>query len=314
MGNQLAGLVIRKDETHLAAGTLYPGPKILKICTFKVRDEFQGEKFGELLLKQALWFAQHNKYNLTYVTAFPKHAFLIDLLSYYGFRQTKKMPTGEIMLEKPIVTGNLPAVGSSVFDFDREHYPRFHDAASVRKFCVPIQPDYHHRLFPEIAYASDLPLFPREAFGPMIAYGQERTPGNTIRKVYLCRAKITRLRPGDILFFYMSKDHQFALSQSITTIGIVEQVVDVITTDDLVRQTAKRSVFSAQDLNAMGATRNSPVKLIDFLLVGHIQPAVRLNTLVQQGIFYRRPPQSIAEIAEDRYTRLKPYVQLSFDG
>ncbi len=58
------------------------------MCTFKVRDEYQGEKFGELLLKQVLWFAQRNKYDLTYVTAYPKHAFLIDLLDYYGFRQT----------------------------------------------------------------------------------------------------------------------------------------------------------------------------------------------------------------------------------
>ena len=117
------------------------------------------------------------------------------------------------------MTGNLPPVGANVLDFDREHYPRFHDAPLVRKFCVPIQPDYHRRLFPEIAFASDLPLFPREAFGPIIAYGQERTPGNTIRKVYLCRAKITRLRPGDILFFYMSKDDRYALSQSITTVA-----------------------------------------------------------------------------------------------
>jgi predicted transcriptional regulator len=186
--------------------------------------------------------------------------------------------------------------------------------APIRKFCVPIRPDYHHRLFPEIAFPSDLPLFPREAFGPMIAYGgQERTPGNTIRKVYLCRAKITRLRPSDILFFYMSKDDRYALSQSITTIGVVEQVVSVTTTDDLIRHTAKRSVFSAQDLDAMRATRNSPVKLIDFLLIGHVQAPVRLNTLIQMGVFSHRPPQSIAQFTEERYIRLKPHVQLAFD-
>jgi GNAT superfamily N-acetyltransferase len=313
VANEIAGLVIRKCETHLEAGTQHAGPKILKICTFKVRDEFQGEKFGELLLKQVLWFAQRNKYDLTYVTVFPKQGFLIGLLSYYGFKETKKMLNGEIMLEKPIVTGNLPPVGASVLDFDRQYYPRFHDGPTIRKFCVPIQPDYHRRLFPEIAFASDLPLFPREAFGPMIVYGQERTPGNTIRKVYLCRAKISRLRPGDILFFYMSKDDRYALSQSITTVGVVEQVIDVTTTDDLIRHTAKRSVFSAEDLDAMRATRNSPVKLIDFLLIGHIQPALQLNALVQMGAFSHRPPQSIAQFTEERYIRLKPHVQLAFD-
>jgi hypothetical protein len=58
----IAGLIIRKNETHTQAGTEGLGPKILKICTFKVQDEFLGEKYGELLLKQVLWFAQHNRH------------------------------------------------------------------------------------------------------------------------------------------------------------------------------------------------------------------------------------------------------------
>src|SRR5262245_7178555 len=57
---EIAGLVIRKPEKHEEACTEGTGPKFLKICTFKVRENYQGEKFGELLLKQVLWFAQHN--------------------------------------------------------------------------------------------------------------------------------------------------------------------------------------------------------------------------------------------------------------
>jgi GNAT superfamily N-acetyltransferase len=310
---EIAGLVIRKDEIHAEAGTRHQGPKILKICTFKVQDEFQGEKLGELLLKQVLWFAQHNKYDLAYVTTFPKHAFLIDLLSYYGFEETRELANGEMMFEKPVLTGTLPLLVGRALDFDRVHYPRFHDGSSVRKFCVPIRPNYHCRLFPEIAFGSELPLFPMERFGPMLARGQERTPGNTIRKVYLCRAKITRLRPGDVLFFYMSKDNRYAASQSMTTVGIIEQVIHVTTADDLIRFTAKRSVFSAEDLRGMKASTNSPVKMIDFLLIGHSQPPVRLNTLVAMGVFSNRPPQSIVQLTEGQYAKLKAHVQLGFD-
>ena len=313
IGNEIAGLVIRKDETHVEAGTRHLGPKILKICTFKVLDEFQGEKFGELLLKQVLWFAQRNRYDLAYVTAFAKHAFLIDLLSYYGFRETIRMASGEIMFEKAIMLGALPPLTGAALDFDLEYYPRFHDGAAVRKFCVPIRPDYHRRLFPEIAFGTDLPLFPMETFGPILAHGQERTPGNTIRKVYLCRAKIARIRPGDLLFFYMSKADGYAASQSITTVGITEQAIDVTTADDLIRLTAKRSVFSAKDMRGMKASTNSPVKMIDFLLVGHTQPPVRLDTLVAMGVFSNRPPQSIAQLTEEQYANLKPHVQLGVD-
>ena len=49
IGGVLAGIVVRKDET------VGSGPKVLKLCTFKVKPEFRGEKLGELLLKQALW-------------------------------------------------------------------------------------------------------------------------------------------------------------------------------------------------------------------------------------------------------------------
>ena len=313
IGNEIAGLVIRKDETHADAETEHAGPKILKICTFKVRDEYQGEKFGELLLKQILWFVQHNKYDLIYVTAFPKHAFLIDLLSYYGFSETKRVTTGEVMLEKPIRTGALPAISGSPLDSDRLHYPRFHDGAAIRKFCVPIRPDYHRRLFPEIAFVVELPLFPTESFAPVLAHGEERTPGSTIRKVYLCRAKITRIRPGDILLFYMSKHEGYTASQSITTVGIAEQVINVTTQEDLIRLTAKRSVYSADDMALMEPLAASPVKMIDFLLAGHIKPPVQVQTLLAIGVFSGRPPQSIAELSETQYQSLRPFLKVGFD-
>jgi GNAT superfamily N-acetyltransferase/rRNA-processing protein FCF1 len=312
IADQIAGLVIRKDESHVDAGTQHPGPKILKVCTLKVRDEFRGEKFGELLLKQILWFAQRNSYDLVYLTAYPKHAFLIDLLTYYGFQETKKQANGESVLEKIMLKGSFPAFAGDVFDADRIYYPRFYDGNSIRKFCVPIQADYHRRLFPEIAVGADLPLFPKEEFGLILAHGEERTPGNTIRKVYLCRAKTTHLLPGALVFFYMSKDPSYAASQTITTVGVVEQVINVENSDDLIRLTAKRSVFSADKLRGMNPSASTPVKMIDFLLIGHLEPPIKLDALVRTGVFVNRPPQSISEIPEERYLRLRPQLHLGF--
>jgi GNAT superfamily N-acetyltransferase len=313
IGSEIAGLVIRKDEDHMSAGTRHAGPKILKVCTLKVRDEYRGEKFGELLLKQVLWFAQRNKYDLVYLTVYPKHTFLVDLLVYFGFQVTATMPTQELLMEKVMTRGHLSSDGVAALEFDRLHYPRFSDAEHVRKFCIPIRPDYHRRLFPEIAFAAELPLFPTEMFGPVLDSRRERTPGNTIRKVYLCRAKSERLRPGDLLFFYMSKDANYASSQSITTVGVVEQVVNATRTDELVRLTAKRSVFSAEELSLMTASDARAVKLIDFLLVGHSEPAVRLDELVRSGVFTNRPPQSITELSASKYATLKPFLKLGFE-
>jgi hypothetical protein len=108
----------------------------------------------------------------------------------------------------------------------------------------------------------------------------------------------------------MPKDERYAASQSITTVGVIEQVIDVSTVDDLIRHTAKRSVFSADDLSGMNPSVNSAVKTIDFLLAGHIDPPARLDALIRDGVFLSRPPQSIAELTEERYVRLKPLIQL----
>jgi ribosomal protein S18 acetylase RimI-like enzyme len=310
---EVAGLVIRKNEDHDEAKTCHAGPKILKVCTFKVREEFQGEKFGELLLKQVLWYAQHNNYDLIYLSAFPKQVFLIGLLNYYGFRETAKLRNGEIVLEKPLLRGRLPALSDAAIEFDKKSYPRFYDLPDTQKFCVPILSDYHRRLFPEIAFGRKLPLFPTESFWPILNSRGTRLPGNTIRKVYLCRARTNQILPGDVLFFYMSKDPRFAASQSITTVAIAEQINLASSTEGLVHLTAKRSVFSAEELDGFNASPSNPMKVIDFLLVGHAEHPIELDVLVEKGIFSRRPPQSIAILSESRYQALKPLLRLGFD-
>jgi hypothetical protein len=70
---------------------------------------------------------------------------------------------------------------------------------------------------------------------------------------------------------------------------------------------------TAEDMGGMQASTTSPVKMIDFLLVGHVLPRVRLDMLVSMGVFSNRPPQSIAQLTEQRYATLKPHLQLGFD-
>lgn len=182
----------------------------------------------------------------------------------------------------------------------------------LEKFVVPIRPNYHKILFPEIAYAAPLPLFGGSRREDLISSTgrADRTPGNTIRKVYLCRSPNTNLRPGDIILFYQSKDEDFANSQSITTLGVVENVSEFGELDALSQHVARRSVFSLDNFKAMMQESSRPIKVIDFLLVGHSDPPVSLEQLIRSGIFHSRPPQSISMISDEAYKRLKQ--QLSF--
>jgi ribosomal protein S18 acetylase RimI-like enzyme len=308
----LAGIIVRKDERRTEAAVTLPGEKILKICTFKVRPEYRGEKLGELLLKQVLWYAQRNGYDLTYVTTYANQETLIRLLEYYGFLQTAAHDDGELIFEKPLSKERLEwsEAGPDLFTTVRTNYPRFVADDPARVFCVPIQGDYHQKLFPELAFAAPMPLFPDEP--ALITGGRDRTPGNTIRKVYLCRSK-TKLEPGDVLLFYQSKTGGMLSSQAITSVGVVERVSQTDDVEELVRLTAKRSVFSETELCQMVAERAAPVRVIDFLLIGHLDPTVPLATLTGEGVFNGSPPQSICSLPTERFAPIRRRLELGFE-
>lgn len=286
INDQMAGLIVRKDETSAEAGTRLPGDKVLKICTFKVRPEFRGEKLGELLLKQAIWFAQRNAYDVLYLTTFPDQTTLIRVLEYFGFVCTGELSNGELVFEKALSRARLtPHDAHDLFTWTRLNYPRFVAQAPANVFCIPIQGQFHRVLFPEIAFSQPLPLFPADNRIPGLS--KERKPGNTIRKVYLCHAKTRSLAPGDIIVFYHSKDDEMRASQSITSLGVVENTQIAHNFDELMRLTAKRSVYKEEELRAL---LEKPVLVIDFLLIGHLDEPVALETLISDGVFNRRPP------------------------
>jgi len=311
---QLAGVVIWKAENRVEAKPLSDGDRVLKVCTFKMKEEYQGEKFGEQLLKKILWFAQTNHYDVVYLTVFPKHQFLVELISAFGFRHTRTERTGEYFMERSMTLDDAQFVAerSTVLQADFGAYPRFYDGPNVDKYIVPIRPEFHAVLFPEIAEFEPLPLFPDEHLLRARWYN-DRTPGNTIRKVYVCRSPTRSLQSGDVLVFYLSKSDQYTRSQSATTIGVVERVSLANDGDQLIRFVGRRSVFSQETLQALAPSEKSPVLVIDFLLNGHLDPAVSLEDLLSIGAFANRPSQSIKRLDESAYRQIRSIVRLSFE-
>ena len=284
----IAGLVVRKDEKPGETDASLPGNKILKVCTFKVRPESRGVKLGELLLKQVLWHAQTNKHDVVYLTTFPAQRTLISLLEYYGFEHTHDNDHGEMVYEKTFSRSRLqsdPKV--SLFDLARRNYPRFASGEGVAAYTVPIQEDFHEILFPEL-------VPPKPQMSLFADTGSQR-PGNTIRKVYLCRAPATITQPGALLFFYKGKSDG-SPSQAITTVGVFEDMAFARSTEELRRLAGGRSVYSDTQLRMMNATERRPVKVINFLLAAHFEPPMSLDALKKSNVFAERPPQSIKNL------------------
>jgi hypothetical protein len=304
--NGLAGIIVRKDETAASTDASTKANKILKICTFKVRPENRGLKLGELLLKKVFWFAQANRYDLVYVTTYADQGSLIDLLEYYGFNHTATKADSELIYEKSFSTAKLARqVGQSDFDINRLNYPRFITSPDVRAFGVPIKEAYHDTLYPELKDLSQPDLF------DVLGLGGPKQPGNTIRKVYLCRAQSNLGQPGSLLLFYKGKSEK-PPSQAMTTVGIFEDCQIARSTKDLLLMSGGRSVYSERQLDEWKATPERPVKVINYLLASYIEPVIGLDELQRMGIISGHPPQSIFEIGADKLPLLLPQLNLGF--
>lgn len=299
----IAGLVVRKDERPTDTDATLPGQKILKICTFKVRTESRGVKLGELLLKQVLWYAQSNKHDVVYLTTFPQQQTLIALLEYYGFRHTHNNAAGELVYEKGIGRERLePIPGTSLFELARQNYPRFATGDNVAAYAIPIQEEFHEILFPELVNRDQLSLFGEP--------GSHR-PGNTIRKVYLCRAPANISQPGALLFFYKGKS-ETQPSQAITTVGVFEEMKLAYSTEQLRQLAGGRSVYTDAQLRSLTATATNPVKVINFLLAAHLEPAIPLAALTSIKVFAARPPQSIKHLLPTQQMSVLEHGTLGF--
>jgi ribosomal protein S18 acetylase RimI-like enzyme len=314
IAGQLAGVVIYKTETHAEAQTAHAGPRILKVCTLKMKEEYHGEKFGEQLLKKILWYAQGNSFDLVYVTVFPKHELLITLLETFGFQTTQRRDNGELVMERIMLSGDPPDLSDeAAIRFDRQWYPAFIDGPAIAKYIVPIKHEFHVILFPEIADAPELPLFPNQRFLISGGRSRDRTPGNTIRKVYICRSPTRSLRAADLVLFYLSKTGDLVRSQSVTTVGVVEQCQLATNSQELLRLVGRRSVYAKVDLEAFNPSEDSPVLVVDFLLHGHFKPHVSLEVLLRTGAFVAKPPQSIKRITHSIYQSLRAEARVTFE-
>jgi len=303
----LAGLIVRNQETRQETDATLAGEKILKICTFKVRPEKRGIKLGELLLKKALWFAHSNKFDVVYLTTKSEQQALIDLIEYYGFRHTKTLAGNELVYEKAMSREKLEvATGEDLYEAAKREYPRFYTGDRTSGYVIPIREAYHDTLFPELKDDSQGDLLAMAGLGA----GPSR-PGNTIRKVYLCRAKADLSAAGSILFFYKGSSN-LPPSQAITTVGILEDMKLASSTIDLMRLAGGRSVYSEAQLKEWNASPERPVKVINFLLAGYIAPPVPLPLLQSKGVFSSHPPQSIKGLDKAGLAAVLSHANLGF--
>jgi len=253
--------------------------KVLKICSFKVSEEYNGFRFGELLLKTVFDYCVSNKYNQMYVTVFSKYGNLVSLFEDFGFNDIgQKTNLGEIVLAKPISFTEEEYNSLSPLDFNIRYGPFAVKLIDVPSFVVPIKPKYHRLLFPEAEKQLDL-LAGNNPFG------------NSIRKAYLSNTPIRTLKPGNNLFFYRSED-----VKGITSLSVVEGTLVSSSPVEIARYVGKRTVYRFSEIE--GLCRRGEVLAILFRESRILKKPISIKELKANKIL-SGIPQSITTISQN---------------
>ncbi|HCY18978.1 TPA: hypothetical protein HA281_02195 [Candidatus Woesearchaeota archaeon] len=276
-------LVYKIEEEIIDTNPPLPKKRRLKICTLQVVH--LGHKIGELFIKMSVKFAVNSDVDEVYLTHFSKEEdFLLSLVKEFGFLKVGKNQRGEDVLLKKLVPETAI---TSPLEMLQNYFPSVYEGISVRKFIIPIRPEYHNRLFTDY-----------EARQPSLVefQGQLIIEGNTIRKAYLCHSKITRIRSGDIVLFYRSIDRK-----SLTSLGVVEKVINETTDSEyIIKEVGKRTVYTKKEIETMA---KEPTKVILFSLNFHFPQLVPLEKLKAERLLFGTP-QSITEINHQQYFRI----------
>jgi len=283
VADKLAGFCIYKhDESEEHDGVGFPS---MKLSTFKISDYFLGKKYGELLLKMAFNYATKNHLQSIWLTTSPQQTALIYLLKDFGFRQHANLHNGDLIFFKHMnPPKNLPT--TDPFEFYRLYHPHHYDDQSIAKYVIPIKPKFHEILFPEVSQ--------QQVFA---GFGSNTTPGNTIKKVYLSRSKISELPAGSVIYFYVSSP-----TQQLTTKAIVESSQRISSLSDMAVAIGKRSVYTLDQVKEM--LDEGPVLVIKFRLIDHSENPPPVKRLTDKKVFNKKPPQSIMQLDQKRYLQL----------
>ncbi len=258
----------------------------LKLCTFKVGEKMRGRKLGERLLFSAFKYASSLSTPISYVYLHihgQEHEKLVSLCEDYGFEYVGKYEGRDDTYVKKMLKPTLKTDNISPLDYAIKYYPHYLNSEDINKFIVPIRPEYHDDLFPDISLYFAAGLFRNDP-------NQYNSQSNTIKKAYICHSNITQIKPGDLLFFYRTHDRK-----SVECVGIVEQAEHEFDVDKVLSLVSKRTVYSKEKIEKW-LQRETLVILFRFI---RNFPAVNRNVLMAAGI--EGSIQSIRKISHEQY-------------
>ena len=267
-----------------------PSKNQMKLCTFKVAEEEQGLRRGELLLKQALNYAFETGKEGIFVEVHPEKESLISWFESFGFSRDSGL-SSKGGIDQVILRKGFNTESQNPYEYLKNNYPKFLAPPSVNAYLVPILPQYVELLFSDAIEQKQIDM------------GMDQPSDRCIKKAYICNSPIRKLKKGDVLFFYASNEDKVVKTQSIVTMGIVDGCIDTEDTEELMAFVGNRTVYKKDELKFF-AYPKKPALGIKFWHVNRIREPLPLKDF---GI---RAPMSIASLTVDDYNKIAIQAKL----
>lgn len=260
----------------------------MKIGTFKV--ESTGFRLGERFIKIIFDNAIERGLDEIYVTLFldrPELIALYELLLKWGFfEHGTKSTNGN---EEKVLVKKL-----GTYDYEKtviENYPNLRN--STNKFILPIFPKYHTSLFPDSVLYREKEL---------------NIIGDIAHRYALQKAYITwadcNVESGDILLFYRTGEtYPKKYSSVLTTIGVVERVVNNFKDEEeFLSYCNNRTVFSKDDLKGFWRGYRYNLSVLKFVFVKSLTKKINLEFLWNNGIIAApNGPRPFTKITDEQF-------------
>lgn len=289
--NELSGFLYIKieemDEQYNDIEPKFEPKRRLKIGTFKVVST--GYRLGERFLQIIFDNAINSNVDEIYVTMYDntdelqklKEIFINWGFEEYGLKNGKELVLVKRMKEH------------SEIKTIKQNFPNIN--YSVKKFFLPIEPEYHTRLFPDSILFTERKLEFENYLGFRYA----------LEKCYISFSYKNNFNKGDIVLIYRKglANEQKSYKSVISSVCIIEEVYrDIKSKDKMIKICQNRSVFNIDELNRIWEYGKDKIQIIKLIYIASFEKKIILKRLWDMGIIqFPGGPRPFDEISDSQF-------------
>ena len=286
--NELKGFLYVKVEFPNEPDYLKVTPNLspkkrLKVGTFKI--ERTGFRLGERFLKIIFDNARNYGVDEIYVTLFEDKRddvkALQKLMEQWGFKKYGYKDNGETVLVKSMEKYDI-------LQDPKYNYPLLKN--NIQYFFLPIYPEYHTDLFPDMILRNE----------NMHLYQENIAHRYAIEKIYLTGSPNIAAKPGDVVLIYRTGErYPKKYSSVVSGIAIIQEIHPTKNVEECIEICKNRSIFSKDEIRKQHYRRPTVVKLLDYI---PFKNKVKNYQLFDYGIIQGGTgPRSFATVSKEHF-------------